>query len=411
MREDSKRCVLIFFLDAFRYDYLNHTDTPFILESASEGIYGPLKTILGFDGIAATIFTGTYPEVHDIWTQYSFAPRGGPFDWIRPFSSILSTAERSLSNLRPMQKLLRLVVLELSLLSSGSTHYPGTHRVPFRCLPNFEFSLKRKLYEPNAFGRIPTLFDILSAHDVHFEVADHDMVGGDDRVVRRALKIRGRPKAIYVLLMDLDEVSHTYGIYSEERKEAVRKTDAAVKTVVTHVENAGLDPVIVLFADHGMVSVAQTIDVESAVRETGLKEGQEYVCFLDSTLARFWAERRALTRIENVLRELGRGRVLRNRDLKWYHGPSTRRYGDIFYLADPGTIVLPNYYQGTDMVLAMHGYDPRIPDQDSLFMLSYEDIPAGKINAVHLTDILPTTLDLFGIAKPSYCSGYSLLPK
>lgn len=408
MVDNPKKCVIMFFLDAFRYDYLSSANTPFMFESASKGICCRLKTILGFDGIAATIFTGTYPEVHDVWTQYSFIPYGGLFEWIKPFSSFLSTIEKTISS-ELIRKLLRFPILELSLFSNGSTHYPGMHRVPYNILPHFEFSLTRKPYERNAFGIIPSLFDVLNHNNISFYVADNDMMGGDERVVRKALNIRSKPDIIYVRLMNLDEVTHTHGINSNERIECVRDTDAAVQTIVKHVENVGLDPIIILFADHGMVNVTEKIDVMGAINNTGLREGRDYIVFLDSTMARFWAEQPILLKIGSILEKLGKGRLLSKESLKRYHAPLSRRYGDLVYLVDPGIIILPNYYQGTNTVLAMHGYDPGIPNQDSIFMISGEGIETSEVDAAYLTDIMPTVLDLLDLKKPYYCQGHSIL--
>lgn len=41
-----------------------------------------MRTILGFDGIAPTILTGTYPDTHGVWTQYKYSSQTSPFAYI-----------------------------------------------------------------------------------------------------------------------------------------------------------------------------------------------------------------------------------------------------------------------------------------------------------------------------------------
>ena len=156
------KCVAIFFLDAVRYSYLSSMDAPFLYKMAQAGLSGPLKTILGFDGIAATIFTGTYPDVHGVWTQYKLAAESAPFDWIGPLSGILEQVDKTVSKCRILWKAFRYAILQASLFRAGVTHYPGcSHKIPFRLLSKLDVSMRRKLYEKGAFGPIPTLFDLL----------------------------------------------------------------------------------------------------------------------------------------------------------------------------------------------------------------------------------------------------------
>jgi hypothetical protein len=56
-----------------------------------------------------------------------------------------------------------------------------------------------------------------------------------------------------------------------------------------------------------------------------------------------------------------------------------REYGDLIFLCDPGTIILPSY-MGVDPVEGMHGYHPESECMYSLMMTNGEfNSPEGKL--------------------------------
>ena len=52
--------------------------------------------------------------------------------------------------------------------------------------------------------------------------------------------------------------------------------------------------------------------------------------------------------------------------IKW-----NKKYGDYIYLANPGVVFLPNYWQ-TEKVRGMHGYNPKIKDMKAFYMIRKE---------------------------------------
>jgi len=405
----NRECKIVFFLDAVRYDYLNPRDTPFMYKMAKKGISGPLSTILGFDGIAATIFTGTYPDVHGVWTQHILARCNSPYDWFGPYSFLPEVIDRKIRGTSFAEKAFRYLILRASLFRSRMTFCPGVNKVPFSNLSKFDFAMKRLLYEENAFGSIPTLFDMLRKNGITFSIADHSIFGSDQNVVKKILKMRRSSEVVYVRLMDLDETIHSHGVYSLERLRGLKNLDNAVHFIVSCLEHDGSDPSVVLFADHGMMDVTRYVDVITQVRRSGLVEGKDFDVFLDSTMARFWAESSILTKITEILSNLGFGRILTNFDLERYHAPKLQCYGDLIYLADPGVVILPNYYQGYDKIKGMHGYDPFTSEMNTIFIIYHKGIKHGRIYNAKIIDILPTILDMLEIPKPQHCLGSSKL--
>lgn len=400
--------MLVFFLDAVRYDDINLVDTPFLYNLTTKGIFGPMQTILAYDGIGPTLLTGTYPEVHGVWTQHLLAQEDGPYNWTSSVSPFLERVDKSIEEFGWLWKGFRFALLKASLFKSKRKFYPGINKIPFRQLAKFDFAMRQNLYEENAFGTLPTLFDLLREKGISYAIVDHSFFRNDQNVVNKVLKIKSPPEVIYVRFMDLDEISHSYGVFSAERRNGLRDLDCALSKIVSHFTRMGLHPFVVLFADHGFMNVSRNLDVMRQIKKAGISE-EDFTMFLDSTMARFWGDNPTIARISQVLADLGCGRVLTEGELRHYHIPRSSLYGNLIYLVDPGVVILPNYYQGDTKVLGMHGYTPDILDMHTLFLVYNSEMASKKVSGTRLVDVLPTILDLLEVSKPRNCVGVSKL--
>jgi predicted AlkP superfamily pyrophosphatase or phosphodiesterase len=410
MEHKKARCILIFFLDAFRHDDITPEYTPYLFDLAEKGISGPMETILGFTGIGATIFAGTYPCDHGVWTQYKLSSNSSPFDWIEPFSVSLEKVDTILrrDSFRVLRKGLGLAILQLSRFRCGMTYYPGVHRIPYSLLPKLDFSTRKRFYDKNALGGIPTLFDIFREKGIKFSIVDYSLMGSDATVLQKALRIKEVPEVLLIRFMDLDPVSHYHGLQSIARSKKLKETDNAIRAIIEHFKKRDCDPFSVIFADHGMVEVTKTCNVIHALKGIA-PESKRYMKFLDSTMARFWGDEETIGEISRRLAATGSGQILSTEDLKHYKAPLDPSYGDLIYLANPGTIFVPNYYEDSPGVKAMHGYDPSISDQHTIFILAHNGLTAKKLKKVKLVDILPTILEILNIPQPRKYEGKSVL--
>ncbi len=397
----------IFFLDAIRFQDLNLTVTPFLGKMAAQGTSGPLETLLAYEGLAATLFTGTFPSEHGIWTRYYRDPEGSPFKWIRPLVPILSRID---SRSPRAGKPLRYGLMRLSNSMAGISYFPGIDDVPLGELAHMGVSLKRNLFEPGCFGRTPSLFDILRMSDISFHYFDHGVFDSDSDVQQRAISSRSTPDVSVVRFVDLDTASHTYGLGTPTMLESLKRTDLLVGRLVSEWRRRNPDLTVLCFADHGMVPVENTINVEKSLREAGFHPSHDFGMFLDSTMARFWGESATLSRIRTHLEGIDSGNLLSQDDLSRYHLPISPYWGDLIYLSSPGVVISPNFFDRAGKVRAMHGYDPATPGLDTIAIL--DDPQRNKPNRldhVRMIDILPTALDLLGLHIPSYCHGKSMV--
>src|SRR3989337_4056955 len=57
-------------LEGFASSYLSKENTPFLHSISTDGILSTLEPLFAFRGIEATLFTGLYPNQHDVWTEF-----------------------------------------------------------------------------------------------------------------------------------------------------------------------------------------------------------------------------------------------------------------------------------------------------------------------------------------------------
>jgi predicted AlkP superfamily pyrophosphatase or phosphodiesterase len=85
-------------LDAFRWDYLNPEDTPFLWQRASEGLH--VRRMISSTGFAqrAAMFTGAYPDVTDCYTMFCYDREDSPYWFLTPLREPLRWLRRAPSD-------------------------------------------------------------------------------------------------------------------------------------------------------------------------------------------------------------------------------------------------------------------------------------------------------------------------
>jgi hypothetical protein len=128
---------------------------------------------------------------------------------------------------------------------------------------------------------------------------------------------------------------------------------------IERIVGACPDARIMVLGDHGMCDVIGTIDLISIVESLGLETCAGFIPFYDSTMARFRIiSERAGEKLENLLADVDGGRLMgreRLRELGVCFPDGT--FGDVIFLADPGTIIVPSF-MSSEPTRAMHGYHP-----------------------------------------------------
>ncbi len=328
--------IVVLFIDAFSHSYINSEDTPFL----STQDVRSLTPVFGFKQLGAA-FGGLDPLSTGFFAEYYFDPDHSPYRWSRIFPLPLLSAMELLrvpinviARYMSPQKvsISRLVPLEMAkFFNKDSRAYPDnspvitslgekglTHRLVFspRVKTNMEaFNLLERLHHSNQI-----------------------------------------PQFLLIHFSSLDPATHSFGLKSEPVRELVRQVDWIIKEAVDMLG----DSYLIVFSDHGMLEVKGFIDVLNKIKAAG-SVGKEFVVFLDSIMARFWIfTDSALEAITQILTSEPNGQLfpLENQGM-W------DRFGNLLFLASPGYLIYPNYYDRKPPK-AMHGYDVPLPSESPL---------------------------------------------
>ena len=330
--------VIILFIDAFSYSYINREDTPFL---STQAIHS-LTPVFGFKQLAVA-FGYPAPFSSGFFAEHYFDPDHSPYRWSRVFPSSLlpaigllpRTPINVVSRYMSPQKvsLPKLVPLEVAkFFSKDSRAYPDNS--PIITLLREEGLTHRLIFYPQVKANIEA-FNLLKGLQSSNQA----------------------PQFLLIHFPSLDPAAHSLGPKSELVRQLVRQIDGMIREAI---DMLGGDSQIIIFSDHGMLEVKGFIDVLNKTKAAG-RLGKDFVVFLDSIMARFWIFRdSSLEAIAQILGSEPNGQVFRPpkqgmRD----------RFGDLLFLASPGYLIYPNYYDRKPP-RAMHGYDVSLPSESPL---------------------------------------------
>jgi predicted AlkP superfamily pyrophosphatase or phosphodiesterase len=392
---------LLLMVDAFRPDYLR--DAPFLRSLAATGATGRLREPFGFLPHAA-YFAGLSPEQYGYTNLWCYDPRRSPFSLARRLPAGSLNTRATASHFRP-----RLDEWARAHVSSYAAGFVSSLQIPAELLPHLAVAEVDAPWSANAGYR--SLFHELEARgDAWFACAwpasnalpDHS----DTALVEHALRSLGpQHRFAHIHIQELDAAGHYCGPESRLLRDLVRRTDALVESLIATLRQRYETLKIIIFGDHGMVSVTRSIDVRPALASTGFVSGVDYVYFLDSVMVRLWflTERSrpivldALSRVSGIQLLTAEDKV-RHR-IAGCHPSNAHE----IFLADPGVVISPDFFTGSSSPapVGMHGYDPDCADNQGVFIAVAPEIPVGDAGVVDATDIYHWTRELLGHAEPS----------
>jgi len=338
------------------------------------------RTVLGYSCAAQpTILTGLSPLGHGHWAMFERVERSE-----LAVLSRFDVLPKRLSSHRRFRR--RLLMWHRK--RSGFTGYYNLYRVPLRFFREFDISEKRDIYAPRAFeAGVDSVFDVLARERVPYRVWNWK-TGLDDalRELDDALVAGPPPRFVLLYTAAIDSLLHEHVSEPDVVADALEKLETKLSRAVAAARESYQEVDVLIFSDHGMAATANEFDLISAIDALGLRQQRDYLAFYDSTMARFWFETdRARQAITDLLQSIACGRVLSDDDLR-REGVffEDGRYGELVFLMDPGTVVIPSY-MGARAPVGMHGYDPEHEDSDAIIMSNVPLSPA------------PTTIaDTFG---------------
>jgi predicted AlkP superfamily pyrophosphatase or phosphodiesterase len=396
--------LLVFLVDALRHDYVDSESAPFLRRLADQGLTAVLKPAFGFEPDFAYL-AGLGPGEACGGAQFIRSPATSPFRHARFIPRWFNQLPRIPNKLirKSIERLARRGVLS----PFGTTAY-----VPFDELPKFDLAVREALDSPGVW-RSPSIFDYL--RETGRTWLSHwapQWAVNANAALDRARKDLRPPLALALFhIGNLDRIGHRHGPESAERRREMTVVDDAVRQICALGEERFKTCDVVVFGDHGMARVVDAVDIMAALRKLPWQAGSDYDIFLDSTMARCWINKEpARGPILDTLHGLRNGRVLSDADRARYDlNYPDRRFGDIFFVANAGTLVSPNYYQGKSRVLGMHGYLPEAPDQQSALLALARGRSGTFESPVDMRRLFPTFLDLLDLTPRPGTGSPSLL--
>ena len=358
-------------IDALRHDYVTPQSAPFLHRLMQEGSSGPLIPTYGFQEHPGFL-TGCLPQAtavgHTMFVRNSAASPFRQFDL--PLAKDLARHPGLERVLRPhWDRKTRLT--ENGHGHSASACYGMTAHIPPHVLPEFAFGWERDSQEQGALG-VTSVYDLLRQAGRSWLALGHprDDQRTDNLLAQFEAAVRPEHRLVYIHFGELDWLGHEHGPGSRQVLSALRGIDRAVERICTSLREMHGKAATLVFGDHGMVAVEQTVDVQAALDATGLTMPADYVCFLDSTGVRLWpvheqaetALCRALDRLEGIHRVAEPERA----ELGLAYADRAP-HGEIIFAAAKGILVCPSYFQ-SEAIPGMHGYLPDVTDNWSRYI-------------------------------------------
>lgn len=405
----SPKLTLAVMIDALRYDYVDTAQPDFLSSVKARGVSTTVREVFGFQTRPA-FFAGLYPETSDIAHLFTYEPDDTPFveAGLIPRSVRRRIDDSRLKNpaRATFDRLARR--RERRRGHDASEHIVYSANVPLDLLDYFAISEKYSIQSGQGLpGR--TLFEVLDEEGMEWLWVAYPTANQTTEGIEREYfeRIDTSHRFAFLHYAELDWAGHEHGPASEECFARLEEIDASIERIYEHATDIFDEVDLVVFGDHGMVPVDEAIDVEAHLQGLDADPVADYVYFLDSNQARFWfSSSEAEREIRSMLEGLEGGRILTDGDLDSIRATLTDRYGEVIFLADPGYVVAPNFFQ-EDTVAGMHGYHPDTQDNHTELIIDdpHDEHTPIEDDIVDLVSVFPTLLRLMDLPVPSSNEG------
>jgi predicted AlkP superfamily pyrophosphatase or phosphodiesterase len=390
--------VVTVFMDGLKADSVKHM--PFI---SSLGNQRRMRTQLGYSNPShASMYSGVYPDKHLNWFIWRYAPETSPFKWLKLPGHLPQNIYTKYAGYR----------MTTALLTRGNSAFysvPFLWWLPVSAWCNFDVNEKKFWSEPHFLADYPTIFDILRANGIPYEVIG--MVKGKTHLALgwiEAYTFTDIKPWTYLFIGDIDGFSHSYGPEATETRERLRKIDGVLEQKYRLFEKELGDFYFMLFSDHGHSPVKEGINLSTVFAMKG-KNINNYIHIIDANYARFWFRNdKEVEAVKEVLSNLQKGFILTDEHLRKYRvDMPDNRYGDLIYYLDTpyafthGLVSVLGKPRG-HLSASIHGYLPDYPEMDGAFISNRSLMDASH---VELVDIMPSILHALNLPIPDHVEG------
>jgi hypothetical protein len=426
--------VLFILLDAFRHDYINAVDTPFLFAAVKKGVYAKkLKSTTGFTQRTA-VLTGSMGAASGMFTMYTFDRDGSPFrflenteksnglnrsaHWVEKIPSVAGLRRFKRLTVQRQQQRDRVYRQWIQSEAKKYANHAPPAFIPIALLPYIGVSEdNRPIHLPGALEQ-ETVFDVFAREGIEYQFLMFPAFNCEDEAVLQLFLSEARSSAKVILgqFSDSDLLIHHYGPSSGKRRSVIGEIDRRLREIACCY---GDDVIWVIIGDHGMTDVIEEVDVAGEMsvleKKAGVRHGQDYLLFLDSTMARFrWLTDKGRAFVSNVAEAKlfqQKGTFVDAAMAERYSIPvGDRRYGDAIWWANLGTLIFPDYFHDRyTHNKGMHGYDSEHDDMKGFFLAFGPRVLPKVVAEAHLVDVCASLCAAVGVKPPRSNEGKSLL--
>jgi hypothetical protein len=351
--------------------------SPFLAEVAP--YRRPLDTVFGFSvGAIPSILTGRYPEEHGRMAMFHRAVDGRS-----PFARLgwLCAMPPALVENRYVRRAVSSAVAAMGRFGG----YFNLYRVPLRYLPLLDVAEQRDIYRPGGIPGSHSIFDLLEAQGRDWRSYSYHQ-GSDAHLMERAQRelSRGAVEFCFLYLSGMDAFLHAHADNESLVSGELNEYSSRLAQLYRSAQRACTRVRMFVFSDHGMAPTRKRVDLGAALGALAPVAGRDYLCLLDSSMARFWFfNDDARTAIKEVLSEGEAGGWINEAELRrlraWF---PDRRYGEEIYLMAEGNVIAPSH-MGLSAPKGMHGFHPGATNSKAMLVGS-EDC---GVQVNHITDV------------------------
>lgn len=374
MSKHSKT-TLVVLLDAFRWDYLDEEQTPFLWGLRSKSNY--VEHLINTGGYCerSVFMTGASPDVTDNYFAMAYMPAG----YKRP-------------SWEPRFNVPRHVRDRLCMTEDRS--------------PDFEFGsftnwsngkVIESFWDVMRNNRMTWAFEACYALGIR---SYRGRTTHGTRPIQLADEFKNGHQLYYIQFSEVDQQLHYLGTGKDVRAGVLRNVDAKVKWLYDEAKKHFKTVDLIAFGDHGMADIEGKIDLP--LEYPPYQEGWDYLYLKSSAMIQFWIFN------EEVKKHI-QNDILLQKYGSFVRSPS-KRQGDLIWLANTGLLISPcHFHDKNDPIKAMHGWNPHDDSQTGMAIVYKDDNKTQhKWYSKTLNDICPTICDSVGIPYPKYNEGVSL---
>ena len=337
-----------------------------------------LESVLGYSTAAIpSILSGRYPDEHGRLSLFQRALGTSPFASI----NWLCEMPPALVENRYVRYFAREMVRRVHHFG-GWFHFLG---IPLRYLPLLDVSETLDIYQPGGIPGTVSIFDILMSRRTNYAVYTYHDGSNPELIDLMKADLRKRENSFYFLYLDgVDGFLHKHADDRVSVETCLNRYSALIENLYDSACSHYSDVRLHVFGDHGMAPTQKVVNIQKRLEGLGVRAPEDYLCVLDSTMARFWFfAKRAREEVMSVFYEEDGGGWLDEKSLRslraWF---DDRRYGEEIYLMPEGTVIVGSGPREI-VPLGMHGFHPSTLHSPSAFLSSVDY--GNRLS--HITDV------------------------